>query len=279
MNGSSPVRVRPAWCILVFSDPARATVTLTRAMSRCPRFAASIPARVDPPNSNMSPMPARFACEGRFSFGAGSGSYTFRENPRFVAELQQLGYDAPREDQLFNMAVMQITLDFARGIREAGLLASTDQLMELRIHGVNLSYIRETQNAGYRDLTPRDYVEMKIHGVGTDFLRALKHAGYDIPSRQVIEMRIHGIGVEYIPDLGIYALKPEPGDLIQMKIHGIDPEFIREARDLGYRFTARELIDLKIHGVGGDYLRNLKASGMRELSAEQITRLKIHGVE
>ena len=33
------------------------------------------------------------------------------------------------------------------------------------------------------------------------------------------------------------------------------------------------------HGVSGDYLRNLKASGMRELSAEQITRLKIHGVE
>ena len=220
-----------------------------------------------------------FACEGRFSFGAGSGSYTFRENPRFVAELQQLGYDAPREDQLFHMAVMQISLDFARGIREAGLLASTDQLVELRIHGVSLSYIRETQNAGYRDLTPRDYVEMKIHGVGTDFLRAVKHAGYEIPSRQIIEMKIHGIGVEYIRDLGIYGLKPEPTDLVQMKIHGIDPDFIREARDLGYRFTARELIELKIHGVGGDYLRNLKASGMRDLSAEQITRLKIHGVE
>ena len=57
------------------------------------------------------------------------------------------------------------------------------------------------------------------------------------------------------------------------------PDFIREARDLGYRFTARELIELQIHGVGGDYLRNLKASGMRDLSAEQITRLKIHGVE
>jgi hypothetical protein len=36
---------------------------------------------------------------------------------------------------------------------------------------------------------------------------------------------------------------------------------------------------LKIHGVGSDYLRNLKASGMRSLSAQQITQLKIHGVE
>ncbi len=220
-----------------------------------------------------------FVCEGRFSFGAGSGSYTFQPNPRYTAELQSLGYDAPTGDQLFNMALLQVTLDYARGIREAGLRASTDQLVELRVHGVGLPYIRETQNAGYRDLTARDYVEMKIHGVSTDFLRALKHAGYDIPSRQVIEMKIHGIGVEYIRDLGIYGLKPEPADLVQMKIHGIDPEFIREARDLGYRFTARELIELKIHGVGGDYLRNLKSSGMRDLSAEQITKLKIHGVE
>jgi hypothetical protein len=221
-----------------------------------------------------------FVCQGRFSFGAGSGTYTFQPNPRFAGELQQLGYDAPRDnDQLFNMALSQVTLDFARAIRDAGLRASTDQLLELRIHGISLPYIRETQLAGYRNLTPKDYVDMKIHGVSTEFLRALKHAGYDIESRQIVELNIHGISPEYIRDLDVYGLKPQPGDLVQMKIHGIDPEFIREARDLGYRFTAADLIDLKIHGVNEAYLRNLKASGMRNLSAQQITQLKIHGVE
>ena len=220
-----------------------------------------------------------FVCQGRFSFGAGSGSYTFQANPRFVDDLQQLGYDTPREDQLFNMAVMQITLDFARGIRDAGLFATTDQLLELRTHGVTLPYIRETRNIGYRDFTPRDYIDMKIHGVNTEFLRALKHAGYDIASRQVIELKIHGIGNEYIRDLGTFGLKPRPEDLVQMKIHGIEPDFIHDTRQLGYNFATRELIDLKIHGVGSDYLRNLKASGMRSLSAQQITQLKIHGVE
>jgi hypothetical protein len=192
-----------------------------------------------------------FVCQGRFSFGAGSGSYTFHENPQFVAQLQQLGYHTPREDQLFNMAVMQITLDFARGIRDAGLIATTDQLVALRSHGVSLSYVLETRNAGYRDFTTRDYIDMKIHGVNTEFLRALKHAGYDIDSRQIIEL----------------------------KINGIEPEFIHDTRQLGYNFAPRDLIDLKIHGVGSDYLRNLKASGIRSLSAQQITQLKIHGVE
>ena len=221
-----------------------------------------------------------FVCQGRFSFGAGSGTYTFQPNPRFAAELQQLGYDAPRDnDQLFNLALSQVTLDFARGIRDAGLRASTDQLLELRIHGVSLPYIRETQLVGYSNLTPKDYVEMKIHGVSTEFLRALKHAGYDLASPQIVELNIHGISPEYMRDLDVYGLKPQPADLVQMKIHGIEPEFIREARDLGYRFTAGDLIDLKIHGVNESYLRNLKASGMRNLSAQQITQLKIHGVE
>ena len=220
-----------------------------------------------------------FVCQGRFSFGAGSGSYTFQPNPRFVADLQQLGYDPPREDQLFNMAVMRITLEFARGIRDAGLIATTDQLLELRTHGVTVPYIREARNIGYRDFTTRDYIDMKIHGVSTEFLRALKHAGYDIPSRQVIELKIHGIGNEYIRDLGTFGLKPRPEDLVQMKIHGIEPDFIHDTRQLGFNFATQDLIDLKIHGVSSDYLRNLKASGMRSLSAQQITQLKIHGVE
>jgi hypothetical protein len=220
-----------------------------------------------------------FVCQGRFSFGAGSGTYTFHPDPRFAAELERLGYDAPREDQAFSLAVHQVSLDFARGIREADLRASTGQLVELRIHGVTLPYIRETQNAGYRNLTPQDYVELKIHGVSTEFLRALKHAGYSLASPQVVELQIHGVSTEYMRDLDLYGLNPRPDDLVQMKIHGIQPDFLRDARDLGYRFTARELVDLKIHGVSGDYLRNLKASGMRSLSADQITQLKIHGVD
>jgi hypothetical protein len=220
-----------------------------------------------------------FACEGRFSFGVGSGTYKFQPNQRFAAAMRELGYDSPSDDQLLNMAMLQVSLDFARGIREAGLRASTGQLVELRIHGVSLQYIRETQNAGYQSLTPQDYVAMKIHGVSTEFLRALKHAGYELASSQVVELKIHGVGTEYMRDLDLYGLKPRADDLVRMKIHGIQPEFIREARDLGYRFTPSELIDLKIHGVNEAYLRNLKASGMRDLSAEQITRLKIHGVE
>ena len=70
-------------------------------MYRSPRSAASIPARAAPAKFEYVADAGTFVCEGRFSFGAGSGSYTFQPNPRYIAELQSLGYDAPREDQLF----------------------------------------------------------------------------------------------------------------------------------------------------------------------------------
>jgi hypothetical protein len=247
-------------------------------------------------------------CQGRFSFGAGSGTYVFQPNQKFNAGLVELGYDSPSESQSFSLLLMRVTLDFARGVRDAGVRATTGQLIELRVHGITLPYIRETQNAGYTNFTARDFVDMKIHGVSTDFLRALKHAGYDLPSREINELQIHGVSADYMRDLNIYGLKPRATDIVQMKIHGIDPEylkslkdagygdlsasqitelkihgldpkFIQAAKELGYDFNTRDLVDLKIHGVSADYLRHLRDSGMRNLSAQQITKLKIHGVE
>ena len=247
-------------------------------------------------------------CQGRFSFGAGSGTYSFQPNPKFAAGLTQLGYEAPTEAQSFSLLLMRVTLDFASAVRDAGVKATTAQLIELRVHGITLPYIRETQNAGYTTFDARDFIEMKIHGVSTEFLRSLKRAGYELPSRQITELQIHGVSSEFMRDLDIYGLRPRAADLVELKIHGVDPEFLKglkdagygdlsatqiteikihgldpkfmkDAKELGYNFTARELIDLKIHGVGAEYLRHLRESGMRNLSVEQITKLKIHGVE
>jgi hypothetical protein len=303
-------------------------------------------------------------CQGRFSFGAGSGTYTLQPNPAFIKGLAELGYEAPNESQIFGMVLMHITLDFARGVQEAGLHASTRQLVDLRAHGINLSYIRETRNAGYTSFEAGDLIEMKNHGVSTDFLRSLKQAGYDLPSRQISELRNHGVDSQFVRELEIDGLKPPAADLVQMKDHGVtpdylralkdagyghltagqvtdlknhgvdsryiheleieklkpsaadlvqmrdhgvtpeylkalkdagygdlsvgqvtelknngmDPKFILEAKDLGYSFTPRELIELRNHGVNGEYLRHLRDAGMRNLTAGQISKLKMHGV-
>lgn len=250
----------------------------------------------------------RLICEGRILLGTGSGSYTFAPDPTFVSALGQMGYDTPDEEQLFSMLMMDINREFAREISNSGLGASINDLIQLRIHGVKLDYIREARRAGYQTLTADDYAQLRIHGVDTEFLREIKAAGYDLHAADIVQLRIHGVDNSYIRGLNTYGLKPDASDLTQLRIHGVTPEylrdlkeagyenlhveeinqlrthgveprFVKEAHRLGYDFTPDELAQLRIHGVDEAYLNRLEAAGMRNLNAEQIAKLRIHGVD
>ena len=250
----------------------------------------------------------RLLCEGRFLVGTGSGTYTFTADQGFVTSLQQMGYDTPDDDQLLSMLMMNIDRAFAREIRDSGLRASVRDLIQLRIHGVGLDYIRDARQAGYQNFTADDYTQLRIHGVDTTFLRDLRNAGYDLQARDIAQLRIHGVDSRYMRELKDYGLKPDASDISQMRIHGVTPEylkglkdagyndlhvdeinqlrihgvdtnFIGEARRLGYDFTPRELAQLRIHGVDAGYLKRLQDAGMRNLNAEQIEKLRIHGVD
>jgi hypothetical protein len=247
-------------------------------------------------------------CQGEFSGRRGVGTFQFRPNPQFTSQLQALGYSAPNDEQLFTMMMTDISLQFARGLRDAGLYPTAGQLIDLRIHGVTAEYVRDTQAAGYRNLSVQDYIEMRIHGVDTDFLRDLRAAGYNLSSQAVIELRIHGVDSEYMRELKAYGLQPPAEDIVQLRIHGVSPEYLKGLKDagyknlqvdeitnlrihgvdtefiqdslsLGYHFTPKELTDLRIHGVDGAYLRRLCDSGLKNLTAAQITTLRIHGVD
>jgi hypothetical protein len=250
----------------------------------------------------------RLICEGQFLMGTGSGSYTFTPDPAFAAALQQMGYDKPDDDQLFSMLMMDINREFARGIRDTDMSASIHDLLQLRMHGVTLDYVREARQAGYPNFSADDLVQLRIHGVETAFLRDLKAAGYDLRAEDIVQMRIHGIDSRYMRDLKAYGLKPEASDLTQMRTHGVTPEylkglkdagyenlradevdqlrnhgvevrFVQEAKRLGYDFSPEDLAQLRTHGVDAAYLRRLQDSGMRKLSAEQIAQLRTHGVD
>ena len=270
-----------------------------------------------PPSIFSSGGPAKFEyvqdagrviCEGSFSRGQGAGTFTFAPDPDFVTDLKKLGYDVPTAEQLFSMLLMNVGVEFARSVRDAGLHASTGQLIDMRIHGLSSDYIRETQRAGYRDFGPQDFIEMKIHGVQPPFLRDLKEAGYQLSAKQVVELRIHGVNSEFLQDMNDYGLQPKAPDMVQLKIHGVSAEylkglrdagygdlsvdriaelrihgvstdFIRDSKALGYNFTPSEIVNLRIHGLDTGYLRRLRDSGMRNLNAADIEKLKIHGVD
>ncbi len=67
--------------------------------------------------------------------------------------------------------------------------------------------------------------------------------------------------------------------MIDLHNMGVSPDFIQATRDLGYQFTVRELIELSSNGVTAGYLHKLRDSGMRSLTAPEITKLHQNGVD
>lgn len=250
----------------------------------------------------------RLICEGNFHLGRGSGSYNFEIDPKYKEELAKLGFQIAGNKQEIEYFMADLTLDFARAVKEADVRASSEDLFDMRIHGLSKAYLVDMRAAGYDNLAARDYIELKIHGVDAQFLADLKRTGYNLDADRIIELKNHGVNRSYIQQLASYGLRPDAGDLIQLKSHGVEPEylralkeagyanldadqitqlkahgvpagFIREARELGYNFTAQELTEMRNHGVEASYLRRLKNSGFQGLTADKITQLKIHGVD
>lgn len=217
-------------------------------------------------------------CTGRFSWGSGSGQWTFKPNPSYVSELQRLGYAGLYDEQILSLFLHNVTLDYARGMRDAGLQPSLDDLRSLRVHGVQVDFVRALRTNGF-SYPARDIVQLRIHGVTAELMEELKGAGYgDIFASDAVQLRIHGVSPQYVRELRSSGLRPPAKDVVQLRIHGVPIEFMHTARDLGYQFTIRELIDLRTHGVDGGYLRKLRDAGMKNLTASQIQRLRIHGV-
>jgi len=110
----------------------------------------------------------------------------------------------------------------------ARVRVDVDELVAMRIHGVNAAYIRglAEANSRLRRLNADQLVAMRIHGVSPEYVRAMAAAGY--------------------PDLGADAL-------VAMRIHGVSAASARRAAQArGRRPSAEELIDRAIHGDDDD---------------------------
>lgn len=250
----------------------------------------------------------RFVCKGSMAWNKGSGTFTFEPDPKFTAELQRMGYLAPDSWQVFEMMLAGVSLEFARVAKEAGVRSSTAQLLEMRHHGVSVEYMQAIKKAGYDKLRADDLMQMKDHGVSTDFMADLKDAGYELATDRMVQLHDRGVDSRYMAELKRHGLKPGVQEILQLRDHGVSPEYMKslqdagyegvsaedmtrmrdhgvpadfavDARDLGYNFTLAELIQMKDNGVDSKYLRRLKDSGMRSLTAAQITKLKQHGVD
>jgi len=57
-------------------------------------------------------------------------------SPEFVGELEELGYEQPQAEKLISMRIHNVTPGFIKDLQSRGMQPSVDQLIKMRIHGI-----------------------------------------------------------------------------------------------------------------------------------------------
>ena len=106
-----------------------------------------------------------FICEGYFKAGNGAGTFLFKPSLSFVSQMATLGFSDATEDKLFSMAVHDVGMRYAAEIQAMGLRVPTaSKLIAMKIHGVTPGYVRRIQ-ARWPDVTLDQLISLRIHGI------------------------------------------------------------------------------------------------------------------
>lgn len=225
---------------------------------------------------------------GVFSNGSGAGQFSFQANPSYLSRLEAAGVDTRGKDgkpagesKLLSLALLDVSSQLARDLQSLGFNGiRLNELAAVRIHGATPEFIRGLRAGGYEDLSLEEAVASRIHGVSPDFAREVRQAGVTASLKDLVAMRIHGASVEWLSEfrnLGYQLVDVD--DFIALRIHGVSPQFVRDIAGLGYRdVPPKDLVAMRIHGVTPEFIREVQARGDSP-TIRKLISMKIHGVE
>jgi beta-lactamase regulating signal transducer with metallopeptidase domain len=161
--------------------------------------------------SNMAPTPAapvspvspvhvpRLAALGetpphraRESSRAESSSSAAGES--YIGGLQAAGLKDLTVDRIIKLKIHGVTPEYIRGLRTAGVEATSDELVSLKIHDVTPEFVRELSEAGLSDLRIQDYLSARVQGITPEFIQKIRSHGFkDLTMRKLISLKIADI--------------------------------------------------------------------------------------
>jgi beta-lactamase regulating signal transducer with metallopeptidase domain len=157
--------------------------------------------------------------------------------------------------------------------REVAVHLSIDEICELRTHGVEAEYYKNLKAVDAK-LSVDEITNLGTHGVEAEYYKEMKAADPKLSVDEITELRTHGVEPSHLKDLRGAAPNLSIEDLMELSSHGVPGSLVAEARHEGYHFTAGDFSELWSHGVDAKYLRDLQDMGVKNLTAEQILRLR-----
>jgi beta-lactamase regulating signal transducer with metallopeptidase domain len=196
--------------------------------------------------------------------------------PEYVRLMKELGI-APQCDQLIGMKVQGITPTYVREMREVvGQNLGGDELIGLKVQGVTSEYVKQMKDLGLK-VDADEIIGLKVQGVTPAYIQELRGLGLKADGDGVIGMKVQGITPEYVKSMQALGLKPDVDELVGMKVQGITPGYVKSMQELGLKPTVDELIGMKVQGIQASYLKEMQAAGFK-MDIDDAIGAKVQGV-
>ena len=197
-------------------------------------------------------------CDGSFTNGQGSGTFTFTPNRSYVDAMRSRGFDMEFEkmskhndgdgDRLLSAALLNVTTALADDLKSSGFTLNVDDLFTAAIFKVDSKFMAEMKATGYPNLTMENLVQARIFKIDADFVKKINDMGDATKDfEQLVQYSIFKVTPEYLAELksaGFDKLSSE--QVVQFRIFHIDSEFIRKAKAADPNVTMEDLVQMKI---------------------------------
>lgn len=175
--------------------------------------------------------------EGTFKNGDGAGQFTFTPNRRYLEAVRSMGVandlasDRSEAEQLFTLAVNDLSLAYIRSIRTVFSDATLRDLRRARSAGLTPDYVASMRRAGIEINSVHDAARLAAVEVTPDYIRSLRDAGVDVHDAH---------------------------DAMRLRAVNVTPQFVAELAAAGYKnLSVRELTRAAASGVDGDFVRRM----------------------
>jgi hypothetical protein len=198
-------------------------------------------------------------CDGAFTNGSGSGTFTFTPNQAFIDAMRSRGFDFEKStskhgdsdvsDRLFTAAAVNVTTALADDLLAANFgKLDVDDLFKAAIFKIDGKFMAEMKATGFPDLGMEDLVKARIFKIDADYVRQVHEMGFDKENFEgLVKFRIFKVTPEFLADLkneGFTNLSAE--EVVKFRIFNIDTDFIRKAKADNPNVTVEEMVQMKI---------------------------------
>ena len=197
-------------------------------------------------------------CEGSFTEGKGSGTFTFTPNRNFVDSMRSRGFDFEKQsargttdlgERLFAATTLNVTTKLADDLLSANFgNLDVDDLFKAAIFKIDSQFMSEMKASGFPNLTMEDLVKARIFKIDADWVRDVNSMGFaNSDFEQLVKFRIFKVTPEFLQSLkneGFANLNPE--EVVKFRIFNIDTDFIRKAKAEDPNVSVEDLVQMKI---------------------------------